>query len=210
MSVIHKIAYHQNRRDEVPNQELAKELAESENTVGLQEMVDHLYDKNKSISSDCLKVIYETGYIRPDLIAPFVPEFMKLLESKINRMVWGSMIALANTAPLNPKPVLKEIEKVISTFQKGTLITQVWGLNTIANAIATDPTYNKKYIGVLFDHIEKCNPRELPRHTQDILAAINDSNREALEAIIMARIDELNKSQYTKLKRILKKVEITI
>jgi hypothetical protein len=36
LSVLGKIAFYMNRRDEVPNQQLAKELAETENTVGLK------------------------------------------------------------------------------------------------------------------------------------------------------------------------------
>jgi len=38
MIVLNRIAYFQNRRDEVPNQELARELAESDNHVGIQEI----------------------------------------------------------------------------------------------------------------------------------------------------------------------------
>ena len=38
MSVLNKIAYFQNRRDEVPNQELARQLAEKKNKKGIQEI----------------------------------------------------------------------------------------------------------------------------------------------------------------------------
>lgn len=38
MSVLSKIAFFQNRRDEIPNQQLAKELAETENKKGIKEI----------------------------------------------------------------------------------------------------------------------------------------------------------------------------
>jgi hypothetical protein len=38
MSVLSKISYFQNRRDEVPNKELAKTLAETENKTGIAEL----------------------------------------------------------------------------------------------------------------------------------------------------------------------------
>jgi hypothetical protein len=53
MSMLDKIAFYQNRRDEVPNQQLAKELAETENKAGIKEIADNLQHKNKNIQSDC-------------------------------------------------------------------------------------------------------------------------------------------------------------
>jgi len=52
MSVLDKIAYFQNRRDEVPNQELARELARTKNKAGVREIAANLWNKNKSIRSD--------------------------------------------------------------------------------------------------------------------------------------------------------------
>ena len=89
MSVLEKIAYYRNRRDEVPNKELARELAETRNLTGINEIAKNLWHKNKSVSSDCLKVLYEVGYINPDLISEYADKFLKLLKSKINRMAWG-------------------------------------------------------------------------------------------------------------------------
>jgi hypothetical protein len=49
MSVLNKIAFFQNRRDEIPNQELGKELAKTENMLGISEIVQNLQHKNKSV-----------------------------------------------------------------------------------------------------------------------------------------------------------------
>ena len=61
LSVLEKIAYYRNRSDEVPNQELARELAETNNRDGIREIAQNLWHKNKSVQSDCLKVLYEIG-----------------------------------------------------------------------------------------------------------------------------------------------------
>ena len=42
-------------------------------------MVENLGNKDKSIQSDCIKVLYEIGYIKPILISNYVNEFTKLL-----------------------------------------------------------------------------------------------------------------------------------
>lgn len=98
MSVLIQIAFYQERRDEVPNQELAHKLAAAKDKAGIREIAENLWNKNKNVQSDCLKVLYEIGYIDSDLITDYVEDFLKLLNSKNNRMVWGVMIALGTFA----------------------------------------------------------------------------------------------------------------
>ena len=59
MSAPQRNADYQDRRDEVPNQELAKELAAKKDRKGIREIADNLWNKNAQIQSDCLKVLYE-------------------------------------------------------------------------------------------------------------------------------------------------------
>lgn len=210
MKTLERIAYFQDRRDEVPNQELARELAATEDKNGINEMVQNLGNKNKNIQGDCLKVLYEIGYIKPALIAGHVESFLNLLNSKNNRVVWGSTIALAAIAPLNHKPVLRRMEELKKITECGTVITRVWGIAAIAGAIAKDAEYNTKYFGFLLDQIGKCIPRDVPRHTEDMLPAVNKKNKAGFEAVVKMRAKEMTASQKSKLKRVLKKVEIDL
>ena len=95
MSVLNRIAHFQQRRDEIPNQELARDLAAKKDKAGIREIAEHLWDKNKNVQADCIKVLYEIGYMNPALIAGYAEDFIKLLKSKNNRLVWGGMTALA-------------------------------------------------------------------------------------------------------------------
>lgn len=73
--MLDRIAFFQNRRDEVPNQQLAKELAETENRAGIKEIAENLQNKNQNVQSNCLKVLYEIGYLKPDLIIGYTSDF---------------------------------------------------------------------------------------------------------------------------------------
>ncbi len=79
MPAMDKIAYKLGRRDEVPNQQLARALAQAKDKRGIREIAGGLRDKNKSIRSDCLKVLYEIGYLNPGLIVDYVDDFLKLV-----------------------------------------------------------------------------------------------------------------------------------
>ena len=95
MSALERIAHFRNRRDEVPNQELARDLAARKDRAGIREIAENLWNKDKGIQADCVKVLYEVGYLNPHWSPPYAEEFLKLLKSKNNRLVWGGMIALA-------------------------------------------------------------------------------------------------------------------
>jgi len=69
MSVIDRLASSLGRRDSVPNQELAQELSKTKNADEIRELIENLNNKDRKIQSDCIKVLYEIGYIAPELIA---------------------------------------------------------------------------------------------------------------------------------------------
>ncbi|MBI5218754.1 MAG: hypothetical protein HY958_07485 [Bacteroidia bacterium] len=210
MKTLERIAFYQNRRDDVPNRELARELAATEDKAGIKELVQNLGNKNKNIQSDCLKALYETGYIKPALIAEYAENFLNLLKSKNNRMVWGSMIALASVAPLNPLPVLKKLDDVMKIVEKGTVITRVWGIAAIARAISKDAGYNTMHFGFLLDQISKCIPRDVPKHAEDMLPAVNKKNKAGFAAVLKMRAQELTATQKARLKRVLRKIEVEL
>jgi hypothetical protein len=61
MSTLDKLAHSLGRRDEVPNQELARELAAKKDKKGIREVAENLWHKDKNIQADCIKVLYEVG-----------------------------------------------------------------------------------------------------------------------------------------------------
>ena len=93
MSVIDKLASSLGRRDEVPNQELAKEIVLSQDVEAVKVLVENLSNK-KAIQNDCVKVLYEIGERAPKLISKHIDEFIAHLTSKNNRLQWGAMTAL--------------------------------------------------------------------------------------------------------------------
>jgi hypothetical protein len=204
LSVLDRIAFFQNKRDEVPNQQLAKELAETENRAGIKEIAANLNNKNQNVQSDCLKVLYEIGYLKPDLIMDYTPDFLRLLKSKNNRMVWGAMIALATVADKKPAEIYAKLDDVTAAFVKGSLITVVWGTKALAKVAAADKSYKQKIFPLLTVQLKKCLPRDVPMHAESILPAIDTENKQEFLDILEARKPEITASQLARLKKVTK------
>lgn len=123
MTIIDKLATTLNRRDEIPNQELAKKIAGCLDKKAVKELFENLNNKNKDIQNDCIKVIYEIGTLKPKLIAGFADDLVALLDNKNNRLQWGAMTALNAITNENPKVIYSALAKIIAAAEKGSVIT---------------------------------------------------------------------------------------
>jgi hypothetical protein len=204
MSVLHKISYFQNRRDQDLNKELAKTLAETENIAGIAELVTNLKHKNKRVQSDCLAVLYHIGYVKPCLISDYVEDFLSLLKSKNNRLVWGGMIALSTIAELKTKEICANLDTIKQAIDKGTLITVVWGVKTIAKIASSNKSCKPDVVPILLSQLKKCIPRDVAMHFENSLPAIDDDNKAMFLRIVEDRKKELTTSQLARLKKAMK------
>lgn len=207
MSVLNRIAFFQNRRDETPNVLLGRELAESEDRAGLDEIAAHLHDPNPNIASDCLKVLYEAGYLRPELVAGYVGEFLALLDSRNNRLVWGAMIALGLIAPLQAERLFAERQKVIETMVNGSVITVDNGIQVLAGVASTSPQYSRELFPFLLNHLRTCRSKEVAQHGERIAIAVTPENRAEFTAVLEARLPGLADSQASRVRKLIRQVE---
>ena len=204
MSTLDKLAYALNRRDEVPNQELARDLAAARETNGIREVAEGLASKDDAIRADCIKVLYEIGYIAPELVAPYALEFVKLLKSRNNRLVWGGMIALSTVAPLAAgalHPYLADIQKA---FQAGSVITKDAGVLALAGMASTNPAYNLEIFQNLLEHLRTCPLKNVPAHAEKVLLAVTVENKDDFVAVLEKRLDDMLGSQVVRVKKVIK------
>jgi len=207
MAALEKIATNQNRRDEVPNQELARVLADREDTGGIREIVEGLTNKDPAIRADCIKVLYEIGYIKPQLIAPYAGELIRLLTNRNNRLVWGAMIALAAVAPLQADALFPEVEKIKKVMAEGSVITVDNGVKVLAGIASHKAQYRQAIFPYLIEHLRTCRPKEVPQHAESILPAVDGSVKAEFLAVLQKRETDLSSTQMARIRKVVKAVE---
>lgn len=208
MSVLEKLSSAQNVRDEGPNTALAQELVNEQNVEGVQEIVENLRSSDKNIQSDCASVIEQIGYLDPDLIADYVSDYLKLLSSKNNRLVWGGMIALALVADRRPQEVVDNMDTITRAMKKGSVITRDNGIRTLARAASASEECNQAIFPFLIEHLESCRTKSIPQHSESILVAVKSAdNEQQFVAVLNTRMDELKPSQLTRVRKVLRSLE---
>jgi len=204
MSVIDKLAHSLGRRDEVPNQELARDLAAKKDKKGIHEIAENLWHKDKNIQADCIKVLYEVGAIEPKLITNYTDDFVKCLRSKNNRLVWGGMTALAEVAKANPDAVSQHLDAIKKAKETGSVITVDNAISTLAWTAAGNKQYNEVIFPYLLKHLSFCRPKEVPQHSEKTTPAVNASNKADFIKVLEKRTEDLSGGGLTRVKKVIK------
>ena len=207
MSALNKIAYFQGRRDEIPNQELAHELADSGDIAGIREIAENLWNREANIRSDCLKVLYEIGYLKPELIAPYADHFLKLLGSRNNRLVWGAMIGLSTVAEIAADEIYPHAAEFQQAMAGGTIITLDAGVLALSRLAATGDDRRTALLPYLLDFLRSCRSSDVPRHAERVLMAVGTDSKDEFVAVLQARLLLLASAQAARLKKVMRQAE---
>jgi len=207
MKAIDLISSSLNRQDDEPNQQLANEIIRANRKDWVKELVDNLKNKDKNIQSDCVKVLYEIGERgSEEMIAPYYKEFSDLLKSKNNRLIWGAMIALDTIVLVNPKGIFELLSLIMSTIDKGSVITIDHGVGILAK-LSSIKEYTDAAFPLLIEQLKKCPSKQLPMYAEKSIIAINTDNQKQFVDLINSRIPEMDRdSQKLRLNKVLKPI----
>ncbi|MBE0670445.1 MAG: hypothetical protein IH588_07650 [Anaerolineales bacterium] len=205
--LLNRLAYLQTRRDRTPNLDLARDLAAREDIMSIREIAQNMWNENKNIHGDCIHVMYEIGAIEPGLIEPYSEDFIKLLKSRHNNMVWGAMTALAEIAKINPDFTFKHLDEIKRAKEEGSVIAIDNSISVLAHTAAENEEYNKVILPYLLEHLASCRSKEVPQHAERTLPAINEFNKDDFVKILKKRQKDLDSAAFTRLGRIIRLAE---
>lgn len=204
MTVLNQLASALGRKDEVPNQELARRLFEQRDLRGIQEIAANLWNKDSAIQSDCLKVLYEIGNLDSELVAPYTSDFLKLLRSRSNHLVWGAMIALATVANLRSDEIFNQRGILLRLLETGSVITQDNAVKTLAIAASKSSANSQEIFPHLLAHLASCRPKDVPQHAESSLAAVNGENAATFIAVLERRLADGSPAQQARVRKVLR------
>ncbi|RJX39561.1 hypothetical protein D3P09_09090 [Paenibacillus pinisoli] len=204
MTIVDKLATTLNRNDEGPNQELARDIAGRADREAVTELIGHLHNKDKNIQSDCIKILYEIGSLKPSLIAGYSKEFLTLLEHKNNRLVWGAMTALDAITLENPEIIYEGLEQIVDRMNKGSVITKDHGVNILIK-LCSIQAYADHAFNLLIEQLKSCPTNQLPMYAEKAISIVNASNKAHFIHTLSSRLDEIDKD--TKRKRVEKVIK---
>lgn len=206
MNIIDQFSSSLGRRDEVPNQQLAQKIVDSNDVKAVEELVCLLQDSKQAIQNDCIKVLYEIGERNPKMISPFHQEFLAQLKSKNNRIVWGTMTALSIIAQEEPVEIFKNLSAIMQAADAGSVIAK-----DHAAKILTTLSKHKKYrnvtLPVLIDFINSAPENQFPTYAENAMPVIEGEYKLVLLQVLESRINKMKTpTKIVRVEKLMKKL----
>ncbi len=206
INVLNKLASALDRRDEVPNQELAEEIVAASDAKAVDTLIQNLANNNRAIQNDCIKVLYEVGERKPSMIAGHLDSFLSLLNHKNNRLQWGAMTALNCVASVNPQGVYDNLVQIADAADRGSVITRDHAVNILVRLIGI-PEYTANAFGLLTELLLKSPANQLPMYAEKALPTIPDSYKADLVKALRSRLVDIEKaSKRTRVEKVIKQL----
>jgi hypothetical protein len=207
LKVLTRLATALGRRDEVPNQQLARDIVEAGDKNGVAELVENLSNQDKNIQSDCIKVLYEIGEQKPEMISDYVSDFGKLLGSRNNRLTWGAMTALDSMTLVNLKGVYALLPQIMSVAKNGSVISRDHAIG-ILTKLTNSKEYAKRCLPLLLEQLRLSPDNQFPMYAEVSMPVIKETNRKEFLKVFNERVGKLQKeSQKKRVEKLLRKLE---
>jgi len=206
MNVLEKLASASGKREQDLNMALAQEIARSEDTKAIENLIAGLANKSKAIRHDCIKVLYEIAEAAPSLLKSQTAYFIELLQHKDNRMQWGAMTALSAMVAETPQLLFDNLAAILQIADEGSVITKDHCVKILVS-LSQDKKYTATTIPLLLDQILKSPNNQLPSYAEQALPVIDENNKGHFRKILESRLPEVApESKRKRVEKVLKKM----
>jgi hypothetical protein len=186
MSVLGRLASALERNDERPNVELAEELAASGDEAAIGELVAALTAATTAVQNDAIKVLYEIGARRPELVSSHAGAFLALLKSRNNRNVWAALQALESIAATVPDKLAASLDGILAAADKGSVIAKDKAMQILGTLAVSG--HGKRAVPALLSRLKDAAPNQFPMYAEIVAPVISPADRAAFRAILEARL----------------------
>ena len=202
MSVLGRLASALGRNDERPNVELAEELAAAPDAAAVAELAAAL-DGPVAVANDAIKVLYELGARRPELVAMHLPAFLALLSSKNNRNVWGALQAVEAMTYAAPAQVHAALPAILAAADKGSVIARDKAVQILAKLVAAGHAAGP----ALLERVAAGASNQFPTYAEQAATVLTGDDRAKLAAILTRRIADIETpSKLARVEKLLKRL----
>jgi hypothetical protein len=199
LTIPHKLSTSLGRTHEAPNIALAEEIVKKKDAKAIAELITLLENQDKNIQSDIIKVLYEIGERKPELISEYINVFLMLLDHTNNRLIWGAMSALDSISLSQPKEIYKHLSKILDVAAKGSVITRDHAVNILIN-LAKVKRYAKNAQTLLFAEMASCPVNQLPMYAERAATIVTKEMKLKFKEVLEMRIEDVE--QESKRRRI--------
>lgn len=207
MALQDQLAFALNRNDQEPNKRVAKRIVENEDSNAVSELVSFVDSKPKQrAQSDAVLALAYVAEDAPELVADKVDFFISQLDSPVNRLIFGSMIAMAHLAHLSKDQLFDRLPIIIDAMDAGTVVTRDYGFRIMVTLYEEKELQEDMFVLIL-EQLAKAPSNQLGQYAERIMDVLNKTHLKLLiDTLEERRTDITNEHHIKRLNKNLKKL----
>lgn len=185
------------RRDQGPNELIAQQIVAEEGGDLLEAVIQIIHSKYPvRIKNDAVMVLMAVSRIRPGVLKNWANVFIQLLGSRSNRQVFGSMIALANIAPMIKKEVEPHLATILNAMDEGTVVTRDHGFTILTELYKTDKSGD--LLALINEQLLNAPPNQVGQYTEKFMEVVRKEDIPTFMEALETRGQELTNEHHLK------------
>lgn len=206
MSVLARLAGALGRNDERPNVALAEALAAKPDEAAIAELVAALSAGPQAVRNDAIKVLYELGERRPELLDGHAGALFETLQSRNNRMVWGGLSALAAIAARQAAVLHPRLGEILAAADKSSVIARDKAMAILARLAAAG--YAETVLPILLERLEGSAPNQFPMYAELAAPVVGAARQARFRAILEKRLARVSQpAKRARIQRLLRRLD---
>lgn len=198
MSIGDKLSYALGRRDQGPNKALAKRLVEEGGTAGLSSLVDFIETKpHRRLQMDAMLTMAWVAEQKPEMLVQHVQYLIEKLCDPIDRVSWGSMIALSYVSRLVPDKMYEAMPQILDAMDQGSIVGRDHGFRILINLYRIEK-YRADLFFIVLEQIKKAPQNQLGQYTERLLEVIDNNHLQDLMHTLEQLREELSSEHHLK------------
>lgn len=171
--------------------DIAEQLVAGTAEPGLVHYARALEDESPVTSAQAARVLEEVIQRKPELCAPHIERFVRVLGSGNPRAVQASANALPVLARVAPAKVARHLEKLRASFDTASDVGKEGMVRTFVALCLASVAYQKRVVDVLEKALAEAEPRTLQRWTELVLPALKGEPHAQARAVVEQRVHEV-------------------
>lgn len=198
MPISDKLAYGMGHRDQGPNKILAQEIADSEDRSALEELKTLVLSQaHKRFRMDATLTVAYLGELKPSMLTDSADFLLGILDDPIDRVGWGSMIALSHITSSVPDKMYAELPTILDAMDAGGIVGRDHGYRILID-LYTVKKYRSDIFYIVLEQIQKSPSNQLGQYTERLIAVIKKENKKELISALEERRAELTNEHHIK------------
>jgi len=206
MDILAELSSNQGRRDQDPNQALAKKIAVEDDRAACAALIDIVQNGKRAARHDAIVVAYEVATAKPELMRDHAETFFALLSDSDNRMCWGAMDAILHLADLMPARVMADLDALCTAADTSSVIAKDRLMALLAK-LNGYPEFAPTVTPVILNRLRHAAVNQFPMYAELAAETQPANEMNSLVSIIETRRDTISyPAKKKRLDKLLRKI----